>query len=76
MGTVRQNFDCRNLGIKPSPLGEDLEVHIVFTPKYRKRVLYEETGERVWDIIRQVCKNLEIEIISGKVTVDHVHLFL
>lgn len=54
----------------------DLKVHVVFVPKYRKRVLYGMVGEKVRDMIRQICTELDVQIVSGKLAVDHVHLFV
>jgi putative transposase len=54
----------------------DLKVHLIFVPKYRKRVLHGEVGEAVRDLIRQICTEIDVEIISGKVAVDHIHLFV
>jgi putative transposase len=54
----------------------DLKVHLVWIPKYRKRVLTGQVAIRARDIIRQISLEHEIEIISGKVSSDHVHLFV
>ena len=54
----------------------DLKVHLVWIPKYRKRVLLGQVAIRTRDIIRQVAAEHEINIITGKVTCDHVHLFV
>ena len=54
----------------------DLKVHIVWIPKYRKKVLTGEVAIRVRDIIRQVAMEHELMIISGKVAQDHVHVFI
>jgi putative transposase len=54
----------------------DLKVHVVWLPKYRKPVLTGDVAVRVRDIIRQIAAEQEIEIISGKVARDHVHVFL
>jgi putative transposase len=54
----------------------DLKVHVVWLPKYRKPVLTGGVAVRVRDIIRQIAAEHEIEIISGKVARDHVHVFL
>jgi putative transposase len=52
----------------------DLKVHLVWVPKYRKRVL---TGAvRARDLLRQIAAENDLQIISGKVAADHVHLFL
>ena len=54
----------------------DLKVHLVWIPKYRKAVLSGEVAIRVRDLIRQIAAEHELEIISGKVARDHVHVFL
>ena len=50
--------------------------HIVWVPKYRYKVLRGEIRERVRTIIRQVCSELRVEIISGVLSTDHVHMFV
>ena len=54
----------------------DLKVHVVWVPKYRKAVLTGEVALRVREVIRQIAAEHELEIISGKVARDHVHVFL
>ena len=50
--------------------------HIVWVPKYRYKVLEGKIRERVRDISRQVCKEMGVEIISGVLSRDHVHMFV
>ena len=50
------------------------QYHIVFIPKYRKQVLYGQVREDIREIIRTLCKYKDVEIISGAVCIDHVHL--
>jgi putative transposase len=54
----------------------DLKVHLVWIPKYRKRVLTGQVAERIRDILRQICMEHEVHIISGKVSADHIHMFV
>ena len=54
----------------------DLKVHLVWIPKYRKRVLRGEVAVRTRDLLRQIAMEHEIEIITGKVSADHVHMFI
>ena len=54
----------------------DLKVHLVWIPKYRKRVLIGQVGIRVRDILRQIAMEHELTILTGKVSCDHVHLFV
>ena len=54
----------------------DLKVHLIWVPKYRKRILTGAVAERVRDVLRQISMEHEVHIISGKVSSDHVHMFL
>jgi putative transposase len=54
----------------------DLKVHLIWIPKYRKQVLTGEVAIRVRDIIRRIAAEHELEVISGKVARDHVHVFV
>lgn len=53
-----------------------LQVHVVFCTKYRYRVLRGEVQERCRDLIRQVCDALDVRLLKGVVSSDHVHLHL
>ena len=48
----------------------------MWIPKYRKPVLVGDVAIRVRDVIRQIAMEHELEIISGKVARDHVHVFV
>lgn len=54
----------------------DLKVHLIWIPKYRKRVLVGPVAIRARDILRQVAMEHELEVITGKVSADHVHMFI
>jgi len=54
----------------------ELKVHLVWITKYRKQVLRGQIGERVRELIREICKANDIVIISGHVSVDHIHLLI
>ena len=54
----------------------DLKVHLVWVPKYRKKALTGEVAIRVRDILRQIAIEHDLEVISGKVATDHVHMFI
>ena len=52
-----------------------LSDHMVFCPKYRGAVL---VGPIAWEcerIIREVCQEMDVQIIDMAVNVDHVHMF-
>lgn len=44
--------------------------------KYRKKVMVGLVAERVRELIRQICKEHDVEIIKGHVSKDHVHMFV
>lgn len=54
----------------------DLKHHFVWVTKYRKRVLTGEVGVRLRELVREVCRTNEIEILQGAVSGDHVHVLL
>ena len=54
----------------------DLKYHLVWITKYRKKVLVGPVAERVRDLIREICKVNEVEIIKGHVSQDHIHLLV
>ena len=53
-----------------------LHYHFVFITKYRKPVLRGDVGTEVRDLIREICRTHDIEILMGHVRPDHVHLLL
>jgi putative transposase len=50
--------------------------HMVFSPKYRGKVLVGDVAMVAEAIIRKTCKELDIEIIDMAVNPDNVHLFI
>jgi putative transposase len=54
----------------------DLKYHLVWITKYRKPVFFGDVAIRLRELIREICKSLDIEIIKGHVSKDHVHLFV
>lgn len=50
------------------------QYHVVFIPKYWKKVLYGQMREDVREIMQELCKYYGVEIILGAVCADHVHL--
>ena len=54
----------------------DLKYHIVWITKSRKPILRGEIGKRVRELIRQTCASLDVYIVKGHVSKDHVHLLV
>ena len=50
--------------------------HIVFAPKYRRKVFYDEHRLEVREILRKLCEWKGVEIIEGEVCPDHVHILV
>ena len=50
--------------------------HIVFTSKYRRKVIYNQYRESIGEILRQLCKYKGVEIIEGHLMPDHVHMLV
>ena len=50
--------------------------HIVFAPKYRRKVFYEEKRSEEREIIRTLCQWKGVEIIEGEICLDHIHLLV
>ena len=54
----------------------EIHLHLVWTTKYRKRILAGEVGLRVRELTREVCRQHEVTILRGHVSSDHVHLLV
>ena len=50
--------------------------HIVFAPKYRRKVFFGEKKVEIGKILRQLCEWKGIKIIEAEVCPDHVHMLL
>ena len=54
----------------------DCKYHIIWVPKYRRKVLYGERREIVIETIKQWCRIKGVKIIEGNAVIDHIHLCL
>jgi putative transposase len=54
----------------------ECKYHVVIVPKYRKRVLYGRVKREVGKIIRQLCRQKEVDLLEGHAMPDHIHLVL
>ncbi len=50
--------------------------HVVWCPKYRRKVLVEQIAERLHHLIHEVCDEHQAEVVSLEVMPDHVHLLV
>ena len=53
-----------------------IHLHLVWVTKYRHKALRGEVGLRLRELLREVCAQADVVIISGHVAQDHVHLFV
>ena len=54
----------------------DLKYHVIFCTEYRYRILTGEVGQRARELMREICNANYVDIISGSISPDHVHLLL
>ena len=54
----------------------DCTYHIVWITKYRYRVLVGDIGRRARELIQAICKDNGVEIIRGKISGNHIHIYV
>ncbi len=54
----------------------DLKYHLVWVPKYRKKIFTKEIEEVAREIFKEIAEQYEFEIDEMEVAIDHVHIFL
>lgn len=50
--------------------------HIVFIPKYRRRIMYGEVKKDLAEILKKLCEMKGIQLIKGKICRDHIHMYI
>ena len=53
-----------------------IENTVAFTPKYRRKAIYNQYKESIRDILKQWCSYRGVEIIEGHLMVDHIHMLV
>ena len=53
----------------------DTQYHLVWAPKYRKRILTGAIGERTQELLHEIALAYDIVIEEMEVSIDHVHIF-
>ena len=54
----------------------ECKYHVVFIPKYRRKVLYGKLRPKIGAILRELCRQRGIELLEGHLMPDHVHMCL
>ena len=52
------------------------EYHIVFAPKYRRKVIYKQIRKDIGEILRKLCHEMKVEIIEAEACADHIHMLV
>ena len=50
--------------------------HIVFTPKYRRKIIYNKYREDLREILKMLCDWKGVKILEGHLMLDHIHMLV
>jgi len=54
----------------------DCSYHIIFIPKFRRKVFFKEIRKEVGEILRTLCEYKNVELVEGSISADHVHIYV
>ncbi len=54
----------------------ECKYHVVFAPKYRRQVIYGKLRRDISQILIELCRRKEVEIIEAEACVDHIHMLI
>jgi putative transposase len=54
----------------------ECKYHIIWIPKYRKKVLFKELRKELGNVFRELASHRESEILEGHLMIDHVHILI
>ena len=52
------------------------QYHIVFAPKFRRKVIHKELRVEIGEIIRKLCEEKKVELIEAEACPDHIHMLV
>ena len=52
------------------------QYHVVFAPKYRRKVIYGKLRKDIGEILRKLCEQKNVEIVEAEACVDHIHMLV
>lgn len=67
------------MGVKAQSLAHTrwlCKYHIVFAPKYRRKIIFAQLRESIRDIFKNLCKCKGVEILERHLMPDHVHMLV
>ena len=50
--------------------------HVVIVPKYRKKTMYGGVRKQIGEILRNLCRQKNVDLVEGHLCSDHVHMLL
>ena len=53
----------------------DTQYHLVWAPKYRKKILQGAVGARMNQVLQEIAESYRIDIEEMEVSIDHIHIF-
>jgi putative transposase len=54
----------------------DCSYHIIFIPKYRRKMLFKELRKEIGTILKTLCEYKKVELLEGSTSVDHIHMYV
>jgi len=54
----------------------ECKYHVVFCPKYRRKIVYGRLRKEIGWILRKLCEYKGIQIIDANACIDHIHMCL
>ena len=54
----------------------ECKYHVVFAPKFRRRVIYGKLKKEIGSILRALCERKGVELIEAEACPDHVHMLV
>ena len=54
----------------------ECKYHVIWIPKYRRKRLYGELRKELGQVLRELARQKESEIIEGHLLSDHVHMLI
>ena len=52
------------------------QYHIVFAPKYRRKIIYGKIKKDIGEILMKLCEQKGVEIIEAEACKDHIHMLV
>ena len=52
------------------------QYHLVFVPKYRRKIIYGKLKSEIGEILRKLCEYKKIEILEAETCTDHIHMLI